>query len=275
MNEIKFPETKRESHTEIFFVRHSNAQYRADLEQVMSDEPNKPIDRKQQPKPDLSEKGVILAHTEAEKFYNKFSKGTRFTFLSSNLARAEETAQIYRAEAIKAGMNVVDIEKQGEGVRTLEMLSLREYSPLSLGVFDILFTDDDIQTFKWDSVSTEYRKQWFEARKYVADNGFKKNWGETFQAYSKYVSENFPILKITSKEDLIEKQLVPLMRLAQWGLKRFANEDIKVMCFGHEDYVSRIYELNSGDGEYKGIGNCEYFKINFSQNKKDLVVTVE
>jgi hypothetical protein len=65
------------------------------------------------------------------------------------------------------------------------------------------------------------------------------------------------------------------MRLAQWGLKRFASEDVKIMCFGHEDYVSRIYELNSDDGEYKGIGNSEYFRVNLAQNQKDLDITVQ
>jgi broad specificity phosphatase PhoE len=268
------PESKDENETEIFFIRHSNAQYRADFEQVMSDEPNKAIDRKKQPSPDLSPEGVELAHTEAEKLYKQYPKGTRFTFLSSNLARANETARIYREEAIKAQMEVVDVSKEGEGVRTLETLSLREYSPLSLGVFDNMLTDEEIENFKLDKVDSEYKRQWFEARKYVAEQGFKGSWGETFQCYSKYVSENFPLLKISSKEDLFKKQFIPLTRLAHWALNRFKKENIKILCFGHEDYVSRLYELNSEakGSEYKGIGYSKYFKVNLRGNELQITI---
>lgn len=268
-------ENLEQNNTEIYFIRHSEANYNADFVQATSENPTMPIDRKNQPTPDLTEAGIELARVEAQKLYSTFPAGMTVTFLTSNLQRANETARIYKEEALKKGLKIIDIDKNGEAVRNLKLLSLREYNPLSLDIFNPYVGDQNLNDYKWESVDPEYKKQWYEAYKYVRENGIKKTWGETYFHYSKYITENFPFLKIEDRETLFKKQFTPLIRMAQWALKKFKKDNVKVICFGHEDYVSKVYELNAlGEGtQYKGIGNCEYFKLSLGKNNKDVEIT--
>lgn len=261
--------------TEIFFIRHSKANYDADYNQARSDSPTESINRKNQSFPDVTSEGVILARAEAAKLFAKFPKGSSVAFLTSDLQRAKETAHLYKAVAEEAGLIIEEMGKSEDGVRELHSLSLREYNPLSLDVFNSYVKAEDIETYQWDSVESEYKEQWLEAYNFIRACGVKESWGKNFHHYSQQIKERFPLLGIEDKQTLFDKQFTPLMRMAHWALKRFHNDNVKILCFGHEDYVSRIYEAKSESegNEYQGLGNCDYFKISLNEDNNLEITT--
>lgn len=261
MNE-KLP--KNEGEDSVNFIRHSKAGYRTYEEILKSENPQQAVDSEEQVTPDLPEKGVEIARVEAENFFASLnsSKDNLF-FVSSNEARALETANVYREVAHEQGFTVVKPEhirselarKIGEGeIRTIENLSLNIKNMLLTSVFN---PGSRLGEINWSAVDSGVREKWEQARLIInADD--KGSWGANFFHHSEAVQEIFPEIK-TARE-IYEGQFENLKRLARFGFKKSAEVDgsIKILAFGHENYIG--YALNEyfEDNEIK---NCEAITV--------------
>ncbi len=254
---------------EVFGTRHSKSNYDTYIDQKERGE--KKFDPENQKYPDLSEEGLQLAHEKASEFFDKLDvKSDKLFFISSNEARAIATADIYRQEAISRGFEVIKpgktnsklADKETDGyVRTSRVLSL---NPDNYALHSIFVTGlpEEIQRIIAENLPEEMREKWLRARKIINDappEVKKKGWGEVFFQYSDEIKKIFPNIK--SSEDL-EKQFRSIIKLIEWGKNKVAESgmegNIKVLGFGHENYVASILDKRLGD---RDMVNCESIVI--------------
>lgn len=261
-----------------FFIRHSKSGYRTIKEIVASTNPEQPLDPKKQIMPDLTEEGVELAQREAEKFFSQLNPEIdSLFFVSSNQVRALETANIYREIAKNHGFEILRpknvrseaAQEIGEGeIRDVQNLSLRFDNTLAYQVFNPKVNESEIN---WEALPAETRKKWQQARAIVeADN--QSNWGENYLHHSAKVQELFP--EIQTAERLYETQFKNLLKLLKFGVEKIkeaqSSKKIKILAFGHENYISYIFDKEFRD---KGIANCE--AINFRIEGDKIIANVK
>lgn len=76
---------KRQRDDQVMYTRHSNAGYKTYEKILASDEPLAHLDPEEQVTPDLSEKGIEFAKSEAEKLFNTLDpQADELFFVSSN-----------------------------------------------------------------------------------------------------------------------------------------------------------------------------------------------
>lgn len=252
------------------FVRHSVAGYKSYNELAKSENPTAPFDHEEQVVPDLFDKGVELAKTEAEKFFGQFNPEKDLLFFaSSNEARALETANIYRREAHKLGFEVVKPENtrgklaseigQGE-IRTVRALSIDSKNV----VIDSLFNHPSRRPeINWDKIDPEFKARFDEASKIIeADD--RGGFGANLLAHSKKLKELIP--EIETAEELYKSHFRNLVRLFKFGMKKAdeanLNKSLKILAFGHENYFMHVLKEVF---EEEGIKNCESFHFNLDE----------
>ena len=257
---------KKEGDHGVFFTRHSQAQYRTYQKIKLSDNPQAAVDYENQITPDLSEPGIALARERAGEFFARFDpEHDALFFASSNEARAIETADVYRRVAKEKGFEVIKPEhtrstyadELGEGeIRVLQNLSLNIENTILAGVFN----PDSQQNPKFtEKLDSETQEKYTKARAIINQHDYG-NFGENFFHYSKEIQNIFP--EIESSNDLFESQFQHLLRLAQFGINKSntsgISKHIKILAFGHENYMS--YALNKYFGDHE-IKNCETIDI--------------
>lgn len=252
---------KKEDHS-ASFIRHSKSGYETYAKILSSDSPNAPFNHTEQVTPDLTESGVELARTEAEKFFSELNPAeTALFFVSSNEARAIETANIYRQAAKGRGFEILVPENTrsalaeniGEGeIRVVDNLSINSQDLVIDNVFQ---TPKKRSAVNWGRVDPEIRRRFEEATKIIeADD--QGNFGPNFAKHSEAVKKIFPEIK--TAEELYEKQFKNLIRLFEFGMKKAGESEmskrLKIVAFGHENYMAHALEKYFADHE---ISNCE------------------
>lgn len=248
------------------FTRHSKAGYKTYAEILASDDPQGPVDVEKQVTPDLPEAGVALARESATRLFSEYNpEEDALFFVSSNEARALETANIYREVAHESGFEVIAPEhvrgqlaqQIGEGeIRVVKNLSLDIQNTLLSGIFN---SPKALTKINWEAVDPELREKW-ERAKAIVDADDKGSFGPNFFHHSEAVQQIFP--EIQTSRDVYETQFQNLLRLVRFALKKIDAssypKNIKVLAFGHENYVG--YALNKYFHDH-AIGNCETLQI--------------
>lgn len=253
---------KMEKSPRAFFTRHSKASYETYRKTMRSEEPQAPFDPEDQVTPDLPEAGVKLAREKAGEFFNELDpQSDAVIFVSSDEARALETANIYREEAHRRGFSVIQPYKtgtvkageigQGE-IRVVKNLSLGRSSRLANNVF---VSDKQLWDVNWEKVDPAFKEKWDKAHAIVmADD--QGSYGDNLFKHGEAVQQIMP--EIETAEELYEKQFKKLVRLLNWGIEKNRQSgherDIKIVAFGHENYM--LAALDKYFFEHS-IENCE------------------
>lgn len=249
------------------YIRHSRAGYRTYGKIVGSEHPEQPFNQRDQVTPDLTPEGKAFAEQEANKYFEHLdpSKDELF-FVSSNEARALETADVYRQVAHEKGFVVIKpthaysryAEELAEGeIRVLETLSLNSKNL----ILDFIFNPKaGRKAINWEGVDPETRKL-FEAGAAIVEAGDQGTFGGNFLKYSERVKELVPAA--TSAIELYETRFKAMLRLLQWAEKKVAGADmqgkrLKILAFGHENAL--VHALHEFFQE-EGLNNCEVIEF--------------
>ncbi len=257
----------------VLYSRHSSAAYGEEAKILASDNPQSAVNPEDQIHPDLTEAGIEFARTEAEKFFGNLDRQhDELFFVSSNQARALETAAIYRDVAKQKGFDVIAPdhvrggfaqEIGGGDVRVVRNLSLKSENTL---VYSVFYPDKNMAPINWEAASQQdpqIRDKWERAHKIIQEHDFG-SWGANMFHHAPAVKQIFP--EVNTAEDLYEGQFKNLLRLAEFGLNKAQKSDrpknLKIIAFGHENYVG--YALDKYFQEHD-IKNCE--TISFQQDE--------
>lgn len=254
--------------SEFFLTRHSKSNYNEYDKTLQGENPKGAFDHSKQESSDLSEAGLILAREKAKDFFDKLRPETdRVFFVTSNEARAIGTANVYRLEAKSRGFEIIKPEhtrsnlakKEGEGeLRAIETLSLNTKNTLQFLVFS-----SSEPSVNWANVDDDFKQKWQEARKIIeADN--KGSWGSNFAAHSTKIKSIFP--DVETAEQFYNTKFKNILRLIKWANKKIQGAEgkkIKVLGFGHEDYLVKFLQE---EFLQEGIQNCETIQFNIDDN---------
>lgn len=253
----------------IMFTRHSKATYKTYEKIVGSENPLAPVDREDQVLPDVPEAGRELARQSAETLFESMNPETDVLyFVSSDEARALETANVYREVAHEQGFVVLRPEHVrgelaasiGEGeIRTVRQLSLNIDSTLFSSIFN---PDRTLPAVNWEGIGEDkrdqIRKAWDNARAVIHSDD-KGSWGANFFAHSEAVKDIFKEVypRMQSAKEVYEgkfQNLIKLARFAHEKASEIKGRNVKVLAFGHENYMGYALEKYFQDHE---INNCE------------------
>ena len=258
------------------FIRHSKSSYATYKTIRKSEEPLANFNADQQTVPDLTLEGVELANKEAESFFSNLNPDeTSLFFVSSNEARAIETADIYREVAHRKAFDVIKpeharstlSEENSDGeIRILSNLSI--YPNESKIVFDGMFNPKKYRgEINWDKIPDDIREKYERAIE-IIDADDQGSFVSNFAKHAEKIKEIIP--EIDTPEELYNSQFKNLIRLAKFGEKKMKEnsqgKSIKILAFGHENYL--VYFLQKYL-EKENIGNCEF--INFEVSDGDVV----
>lgn len=244
-------------------MRHGKAAYKTYAESIGSGDPTKPFDPEHQITPDLTPEGREAAFKEAEIYFGQLNpaQDTIF-FVSSNEARAIETADVYRQVAHTRGFVVVQHDRThssyanelaGGEIRVLETLSINSKNL----VLDYIFNPRvGRAAINWEAVDPETRAQ-FERGVAIVEADPQGTFGANFLKHSEAVKAVVP--EAVSAHELYEKRFRSLLKLVRWAEKKAkqaveGGKDMKVLAFGHENaFVYALKEVF----EEEGLNNCE------------------
>lgn len=267
LQEIPGNDAKKDGDS-INFIRHSKAEYNTYGKIRSSENPQAGMDPENQITPDLSAEGVALAEKKAEELLSRFVADRDILFFtSSNEARALETANVYRKKAHEKGFEILKpdnvrlklAETIGEGeIRVIDNLSLNPKNILLQALFN---PDHHNVSVNWDALDQETREKCDRVRALVRENDYG-SFGPNFFHHSEKAKKIFPEIK--SAQDQFDSQFQHLLRLARFGLKMAGDaklaKNVKILAFGHENYMAYALDKYFGDNEIK---NCEAIEVRF------------
>lgn len=248
------------------FIRHSKSSYKTYGDILKSENPKAEFDKENQSTPDLTGGGIEMAKQEAETFFNKLNPDKDSLFIvSSNEARAIETANIYREVAHAKGFIVLKPEHARSGlseeiadgeIRVIDALSINSKHLLIESLFNSPAKRGNIN---WSVVEPEFKARYDEASK-IIETDDQGSYGGNLAKHGDKIKEVFP--EIETAEELFKGQFQNLKRLARFGIKKAQENsrenNIKILAFGHENYLMHVIQ-NSFQEE--GINNCETMHI--------------
>lgn len=255
------------------YIRHSKAAYKTYGAIVGSEEPTKPFDPEAQVTPDLTAEGKALAEQEARKYYERLDpQQDQLFFVSSNEARALETADIYRRIAHEKGFEVVKpTQTRSEYATNLTEGEVRVLNTLSLNsknmVLDFMFNPRvGRKAINWEAVDPAMKEK-FERGAALVESSDQGTFGANFLKHSAEVKRLVP--EISSAVDLYETRFKGMLRLALWAEKRASTEELKgkhlkIMAFGHENAL--VHPLKEFFEE-EGLNNCEVVEFSLADGK--------
>lgn len=272
----KAPEEERKRKDEVYYIRHSRSGYETYAKNLKSNDPRQPVDYDRQVIPDLPESGRELAREEARNFFAGLDpQSDAAFFVSSNEARALETAKIYAEVAKEMGFEVIPPENPGSkaakwighgDIRMLPTISLEIKDTFVNSVFN---PESHLKNVNLGAVDEGTRKKWEQAREIInADD--KGSWGANFFAHSEKIKAIFPEY-IQSSKDLFDDSFQRIRRLVRFGMKKAVEsgypKNIKVLAFGHEDKVG--YALDTYFDNHE-LGNCESVRFSLDDEKGNM-----
>lgn len=256
--------------SEFFLTRHSKSSYGEYDKILKSENPQVPFEHNKQEDLDLTEAGIKLAQEKAKDFFDRLNpKEDRLFFITSNEARAIGTANIYRLEAKSRGFEIIKpehtrsnlAEKEGEGeLRAINSLSLNPKNMLQFSIFS-----PDEPKVDWSNVDDEFKERWQKARKVIElDN--KDTYGANFAEHSSEIEKILP--EVETVEQYHNKNFLNILRLIRWADKKIKSTQgkrIKVLAFGHENYLIKFLQ---DEFSQEGIQNCETIQFDIDENLK-------
>lgn len=270
---------EKEQHS-AHYIRHSVSNYETYIKQKV--EGKIAFDSKDQIFPDLSEKGIELARDKAEEFFRGLDPQKDILFFaSSNEARALATANIYRQEAEVRGFDIMkptetnfelsdkekeagktDLNGEADGyIRMSSMLSLNPRNYLEHSIF-VAGLPEVVQKSIAERLPEDLKSRWLKAREIINNAPTevkKKGFGEVYHLYANQIKELFPDVR---NAEQMEKRFQNIVKLAKWGMEKAKEnnlqKNLKILGFGHENYVSPVLEKYFNDREME---NCEVLKI--------------
>lgn len=254
-----------------FFLRHGPAQYKSYGEILKSENPSQNIKRESQEEDDLTPDGKVFARKEADKLLSGFNPSDdAVIFFSSEHMRALETAAIFKDAAKEKGIEVLNpgnvrgnvAQTIGAGeIRILENLSLERMDVLTDGVF---YPEKGMPNINWAAVDAETKEKWEKAHAIVMQHDYG-SWGANFYHHAEAVQSVFPHIK--SSRQLHETKFKNMLRLLRFARDKEAKsgntKKIRILAFGHENYVGAMLEEYFGE---HGITNCEV--LAFEENEE-------
>jgi hypothetical protein len=244
-----------------FFIRHSLSTYQNMRNVIQGQNPEGQIDYQNQVY-DVPPKGVELAEEKATEFLGQLDpEKDVIIFVSSNEARAIDTANVYRKLAKSMGFKMLHsyaggcdyalVSGEGE-IWVLDALCLNPKNVLLHSIYNS--NPSKVFSIDWKIVREKTREAWNVARK-IIESDDRGSWGANFAAHSKAVKE---ILKSVnpnemSVEDLDQNNFRYFIRLVSTIRPNSCPNGV-IMAFGHENYV--LVALEKYFKEH-GIGNCE------------------
>jgi len=257
------------------FIRHSNATYATYNKMVKSENPSTKFKPNEQIYPDLSHEGIEKAKESAQKFFKELNpENTELFFVSSNEARAIETAGIYLSEAFKNKFDVIKPENSRskisdehlEGyVRIINQLSNNYDQAI---VSSLLYPEDTRRNINFENIKPAERIL-FERIKEIIDQDNKGSFSSNYLAYGSKIKEIIP--EFETAEDLYDNNFKNLIRLFRFAENKNSNTNkkIQILAFGHENQV--LIALNKYFEE-NNINNCEVLNVE-SREGKEIVGT--
>lgn len=252
------------------YFRHSKAGYKTYIE-MLKKSPSSPFDKEKQIIPDLTESGVEIAKESAQKYFETLNpQNTALFFVSSNEARAVETASIYREVAKITGFEIIvpkhsrssisDEIANGE-IRILNTLSLNHQNILA----NMAFSPARYRTgINFDNVSPD-EKDRFEKATAIIDADDQGSYAKNYEKYSEQIKSIYPEIK--SSHDLYETEFNNMKRLLHFANEKMqANnlkKSVKILAFGHENMLAEALKIKFQEDS---IDNCEIFNINFNED---------
>lgn len=272
---ISSPQSDNEDKEKIKFIRHSKAGYKSYREVLGSDNPDQSINLEKQVFPDVLEAGIELAKKEAGKLFSEMDpEKYALFFVSSDQARALETAKIYKDISKEQGFTIISpehhrntlAEKMDEKeIRVVKSLSINPDSSLWSALYN---PPAYLSPINWKNIDAPTKLKWEEARQIIL-NEDKGNWGANFSHYSDILKERglLPNDQDTAQE-LFQTQFPQILRLARFGAKKtqsgFDGKKIMIIAFGHENYLAKAFEEYFGEED---INNCEVVDVDISLNE--------
>lgn len=268
----KPPQKRQDS---VHYTRHGRADYKTYAAILGSDNPRRSIDPREQVPEDLNPEARVAAKEAADAFLNQLNPETDdLFFVSSSQVRALETAAIYRDAAREKGFEILkpgvvrDEVAQGiggEDIRVLQSLSLHSLDALVDSIFN---PDRTLPEINWDAIDAESREKWERAHRLIQEDD-KGSWGANMFHHGEKVKEIFP--EVDTALELYNGQFKNLVRLIEFAQKKIADsghpKNVKVLAFGHENYVSHALATYFGEHEIK---NCE--TITFEEDEQGSLV---
>lgn len=259
---------------EFNFFRHGNANYK-EYEKINDGEnPQGSFDPKKQDELDLTEAGRELSQNKATEFFSELDPlKTKLFFVSSNEARAIETASIFKKIAEKKGFNIIKpentrsdfVDKYTDGnIRVIDSLSINPQNILmAVSIFNSGKQDTSIF---FDKLDEQTKENWTKVRN-IIDQEDKGSWAKNYKEYGEMVKGFLPD-QVKTTQDLYENNFKNIKKLIQWSAKKIeeSNENIKVIGFGHEDYM---LEFLNQEFKEEGIKNCEMINFSVDNNSID------
>lgn len=243
------------------FTRHGASPYKNTIKVRTSDEPESPIIKGEQILPDLTEAGMKAAEAAAETLFDGLDpeKDLLF-FVSTDEARGLSTADIYRKVAKRRGFEISRPEqtrnpvgdKMGEGeIRVLKHLSLNIENTFLAPIFN---PESQLGPIDWSKIKPETRAKWEQARAIILtdDRGsFAANLFHHGAAIEKIVPE------VRSARTQYEQNFKGLLRLLRFAEKKAQDahleKNLKVMAFGHENYIGHALNELFGEHDIKNV----------------------
>lgn len=261
---------------EAFLIRHSKASLQTYETILMSDDPQQPVTKDFQVSPDLKEEGKKMAEEKAEALFEKMDpEKDELVFVSSQEARALETAAIYRNIAKQQGFTILSSGKTGselaqqlgEGdIRIIKALMPEIKNTLMITIF---FPKNKVPEINWTAVPTDIKKKWDQARSIVENNdhgSYSANLTEHIEA----VRQIFP--EMASADERNEKILKKLKRLFDFAQSKAKenppDKNIKILAFGHDTYMSALSEKVLKDSKTE---NCQAINIQASSDGEYII----
>jgi hypothetical protein len=270
MNNFEKPQDNNKGKNEAFFTRHSKSTYKTYGEITSSDNPTRSFDPENQATPDLPESGVDLAKRSAEQFFvNLDLQKDSLFFVSSNEARAIETANIYRQIGKEKGFEVIKPEHSRSGlsdkiadgeIRILETLSIYPDDKTNALIDSVFNPPAKRGNINWDIVDPDLKRRFDEASKIIeADD--RGSFGPNMAVHGEEVKKILP--EVHTAEELFRSKFQNIIKLIKFGLKKAEEsgfeKKIKILGFGHENYLMHALEKYFQE---EGIGNCETIQFN-------------
>lgn len=286
----KVPFTSKKD--EVKFTRHSKAAYRTYAKIVGGGDPLARVDREGQVVPDVPEAGVELAQKSAEELFTSMDPETDVLFfVSSDEVRALETANIYRKVSHERGFVTLKPENvRGELATSIGEGEIRTVRQLSLDIDNTLFSsifnpDRTMPPINWEGIEESKREQiqkaWDDARAIIHSDD-KGSWGSNFFAHSEAIKEIFKEVypEMQSSKQVYEGKFQNLIKLAEFALEKSSKikgKNVKVLAFGHENYMGYALDKYFQDHE---LNNCESISIetdgdNFTMERRGITAIIE
>lgn len=250
-------------------IRHSKATYSSYKEINLSDKPNQAFKAEKQVVPDLSMEGIEYAREQAEVFFDSLNPEEEdLFFVSSNEARAVETASIYHDIAKERKFNIVKPENSRSKISDeLTNGDVRIIQSLSLNIKNVLIPnllnpESARRQINMEALTVEERETYGKVKEMI-DQDNKGSFPANFLAYGDLVKKYYP--EFETAEDMYNHHFKNLIRLVKFSKEKVSesknnNNDgeqgkrLRILAFSHENQL--LIALNLYFNEH-GIDNCE------------------